>query len=115
MLALMKYHEVTSCGPSQDVFQSNNLPRLLMQVVGGWRRLHNEEFCNFYASPNVIRMIESERMRRSGHVAHMGKRRNAYKILVGKPEGMRPCRRSRCRCEDNIRMDLGETGWEGVD
>jgi hypothetical protein len=42
-------------------------------------------------------------------------KRNAYRILVGKPEGKRPLRRSRCRCEDDIRMDLREIGWGGID
>jgi hypothetical protein len=36
--------------------------------------------------------------------------RKVYKVLVGKPEGKRPLGRPRCRCEDGIRMDLGETG-----
>jgi hypothetical protein len=43
-----------------------------------------------YFSPNIIRMIKSRRMRREGHVARMVKKRNAYRILVGKPEGKRP-------------------------
>jgi hypothetical protein len=51
-------------------------------VVADWRRLHNEELHNLYASPNVIRMIKSRRMRCTGHVARMRKMRNAYKILV---------------------------------
>jgi len=41
--------------------------------------------------------------------------RKAYRILVGKPKGKRPLGRPRGRWEDNIRMDLGEIGWEGVD
>jgi hypothetical protein len=45
----------------------------------------------------------------------MGKMKNAYKILVGKPEGKRPFRRPRCRWKDNIIMDIREIGWEGVD
>jgi hypothetical protein len=45
----------------------------------------------------------------------MGEMRNTYKILVGNPEGKTPCRRSRNRWQDNIRLDLRETGWEGVD
>jgi hypothetical protein len=49
-----------------------------------------------------------------GHVACIGKMRNAYKILVRKPEGKRPFRRPRHRWEDNIGMDLGEIGWEGL-
>jgi hypothetical protein len=42
----------------------------------------------------------------------MGEKRNAYRLLVGKPEGKRPLGRPRSRCVDNIRMDLGE--WDGV-
>jgi hypothetical protein len=45
----------------------------------------------------------------------MGEKRNAYRLLVGKPEGKRPLGRPRCRCVDNIRMDLGEVGWGYVD
>jgi hypothetical protein len=50
-----------------------------------------------------------------GYVARMGEMRNAYNILVGKPEGVRPLGRPRHRWEVNIRMDLGEIVWEGVD
>jgi hypothetical protein len=62
-------------------------------------------------------MIKSRRMRWAGHVAHMEEKRNAYRILVGKPEGRRPLGRPRRRCtrEDNIRIDLGEIGWGGMD
>jgi hypothetical protein len=44
-----------------------------------------------------------------------GDKRNAYRILVGKPEGKRPLGRPRRRWEDNIRMDLREIGWSGMD
>jgi hypothetical protein len=43
------------------------------------------------------------------------KKRNAYSILVGKPEGRRPLGRPRRRWVDNIKMDLSEIGWDGVD
>jgi hypothetical protein len=49
------------------------------------------------------------------HVAHIGEIRNAYKILVGIPEGKRPLGRPRRRWEDNIRMDIREKKWEVVD
>jgi hypothetical protein len=45
----------------------------------------------------------------------MGEKRNVYMLLVGKPEGKRPLGRSRRRWLDNIRMDLGEIGWGGLD
>jgi hypothetical protein len=48
-------------------------------------------------------------------VARMGEERKVYKVLVGKPEGKRPLGRPRRRCEDGIRMDLGEIGLGGVD
>jgi hypothetical protein len=52
---------------------------------------------------------------KTGQVARMGKTRNAYKILVGKREGKRPLGRPRHSWQYNIRMDLRETEWEGVD
>jgi hypothetical protein len=60
------------------------------EVTRGWRKLHNEEIHNLYSSPSIIRMIKSRRMRGAGHVARMGERRNACRILVGKSEGRRP-------------------------
>jgi hypothetical protein len=45
----------------------------------------------------------------------MGEKRNAYRLLVGKPEGKRQIGRPRRRLVDNIRMDLGEVGWGYVD
>jgi hypothetical protein len=50
------------------------------EVAGGWRRLHNEELLKFYASPNIIRLIKSRRMRWARFIACMGKMRNARKI-----------------------------------
>jgi hypothetical protein len=57
------------------------------KVAGAWRRLHSEELHNLYSSPNIIRVLKSKRMRWAGHVARMGEVRNAYNILIGKPEG----------------------------
>jgi hypothetical protein len=84
-------------------------------VRGGWRKLHNEELHNLYSSPSIIRMIKSRRMRWAGNVGRMGAKRNAYTILVGKPEGKTLLGRPRRRWVDNIKMDLREIGWDGVD
>jgi hypothetical protein len=68
-----------------------------------------------YSSPNIIWVIKSRRMRRAGHVACMGERSGAYRILVGRPEGRRPLGRPRRRC-DNIKMALQEMGFgHGLD
>jgi hypothetical protein len=83
--------------------------------VIGWRKLHNEELHNLHSSPSVIRIIKSRRMRWTGHIARMGKKRNAYKIFVGKPEGTRPLGRYRRTWANNIRMDVREIGCGGMD
>jgi hypothetical protein len=51
----------------------------------------------------------------AGHVARKGARGSAYRILVGKLEGRRPLGRPKCRWMDNIKMDLREIGWDGID
>jgi hypothetical protein len=82
------------------------------EVTGGWKNLHSEEL---HASPNIIRMIKSRAMRWAEHVACMGEMRNAYNIVVGKPEGKRSLGRPRHRWEDNIKMVCRKIGSEGVD
>jgi hypothetical protein len=69
-----------------------------------------EELHNLYSSPSIITMIKSRRMRWAGHVARMGTRRNAYRMLVGKPERKRPLGRLRRTWMGNIKMDLREIG-----
>jgi hypothetical protein len=59
------------------------------EVTGGCRTLHNEELHDFYSSPSIIRIIKSRKMRWAGHITRMGEKRNAYSLLVGKPEGKR--------------------------
>jgi hypothetical protein len=51
----------------------------------------------------------------AGHVARIGENKNAYRMLVGKPEGKRSLVRRRRRWVDNIKMDLREIGWDGMD
>jgi hypothetical protein len=80
-------------------------------VTAGWRELHNEELHNLYSSPSIIRMIKSKKLRWTGHVARMGEKRNAYNILVGKPEGKIPLGRPMSRWVHNIKMYLREIGW----
>jgi hypothetical protein len=63
----------------------------------------------------LLGLSSQRKMRRVGHVAHMGEMRNAYKILVRKPERKRSLRRPRHRWEGNIRMDPREIGWKDVD
>jgi hypothetical protein len=63
----------------------------------------------------VIRIIKARRMRWAGHVARMREKRNAYRLLVGKPEGRRPLGKPRRMWLDNIRMDLVEVGLGDVD
>jgi hypothetical protein len=77
--------------------------------------MHNEELRDLYSSPSIIRIMKSRRMRWAGHVAQMGEKRNACRLLVGKPERKRPLGRPRRRWVYNIRMDLGEVGWGDVD
>jgi hypothetical protein len=60
-------------------------------------------------------MMKSRKMKWAGHVSRMGEKRNAYRILMGKPEGKRPLGRPKCWCVDNIKMDLREIGWDGMD
>jgi hypothetical protein len=83
------------------------------EVMGEWRKLHNDELPDLYSSPSIIRIIKSRRKSWAGHVARMGEKRDAYRweILRGK----RPLGCPRHRWVDNIRMDLREVGWDDVD
>jgi hypothetical protein len=78
------------------------------EVRGKWKKLYNEELNNFYFSPNIIRQVNSRRMRWADHVARMGEEGKVCKVLVGKPEGKRPLGRPRRGWENGIIMDLGE-------
>jgi hypothetical protein len=85
------------------------------EVTGDWRKLHNEELHDLYSSPSIIGIIKERRMRWAGHVAQMGEKRNAYRLLMGKPEGRKSLGRPRRRWLDNIRMDFAEMAWGDVD
>jgi hypothetical protein len=69
--------------------------------MGGWRKLLNEEFPDLYSSTSIIRIIKSRRIK--------------YRLLVGRPEGKRPLGSPRHRWLDNVKMDLLQVGFGGVD
>jgi hypothetical protein len=101
------------------VFEKRVLRRIFGpqgDVTGGWRKLQNEELHNLYSSPCIIRMVKPRCMIWAEYVAQMGAKRNACRILVGKPEGKTPLGRSRHRRVDNMKMDLRYDGvvWTGL-
>jgi hypothetical protein len=71
-------------------------------VTGGWRI---EELHKLYCSPSIIRIIKSRRKSWAEHVARMEKK-NAYRILVGKPERKRPLGRPRRSWVGNVKWNL---------
>jgi hypothetical protein len=99
------------------VFENRVLRRIFgpkMEEDGSWRKLHNDELHSLYSSPNIVRVIKSRRLRWAVHVARMGEGRCVYRILVGRSECKRKLGRPRRRWENNIKMDLRETGIDGV-
>jgi hypothetical protein len=62
-LAVFENRALRTFGPTKD------------EIIGGWRKLHNEELHNLYSSPSIIRIIKSIRMRGAGHVARMEQNR----------------------------------------
>ena len=86
------------------------------EVTGEWRKPYNEEPNDLYASPNIVGVIKSRRMRWVRNLARMGETGGVYRVLVKKPEGKRPFWRPRRRWEDNIKIYLQEVGcglWTG--
>ncbi|KAJ4439967.1 hypothetical protein ANN_08098, partial [Periplaneta americana] len=77
-----------------------------------WRRMDRVKWTDKIRNEAVLERI---RLRWAGHVALMGESINAYRVLVGRPEGKRPLGRPRRRWEDNIKMDLREVGYDDRD
>jgi hypothetical protein len=82
------------------------------EVTGGCRKLHNEELHNLYSSPSAIRMIKARRM----NEWEEEEKKNAYRILLRKSEGMRPLGRSRSRWCGMELVDLAQDKdqWRAV-
>jgi len=100
------------------VFENRVLRRIFWpkrdEVTREWK-LHNEELNDPYSSANIVQVIKSRRLGWAGHVACMVEMIGVYRVLVGKPEEKRPLGRPRHRWEDNIKMDLQEMGYAGMD
>jgi hypothetical protein len=83
------------------VFENRVLRRIFGpkrdEVTGEWRKLHHEDLNDLYSSLNIIRVIQSRRMRSTGHVARMGEEGGVWRVLVWRPEGKRPFGRPRRR------------------
>jgi hypothetical protein len=98
------------------VFEKRVLRKILGpksdEVTGDWRKLHNEELHNLYSSPSNDQ-VKEDQMGRACRTND--ERRNAYRILVGKPQGRRLLGRPRRRWVDNIKMDLKDIGWDDID
>jgi hypothetical protein len=81
-------------GRRLEVFEKRMVRKIFrlksVAVTEEWRRLHNEELYDLQSSSNIIRVIKLRRMRWAGRVARMRDRRNAYRVLVGRPEERRP-------------------------
>jgi hypothetical protein len=101
---------ITKCSKSY-MFENRMLSRIFEpkrdEVNRGLSKLHNEEVHSLHSLPStcIIKMIKSRSVRWAGYIYIYGKERNAYRILVGKPEGKRPVGIPRHRWEDNIMME----------
>jgi hypothetical protein len=91
------------------VFKNRVLRRIFgpkkNELTGEWRKLHSEELHDLNSSQSIIKIMKGKRMRWAEHVSRMGEKRNAYRLLVEKPERRRPLGRQRRIWLDNIRMD----------
>jgi hypothetical protein len=81
-------------------------------LAGSWRELHNEELHKLYSSISINAIIKDAMSRTC---STNGEESNVFRLLVGKPERNLPLARPRLRRVYNIKMDLGEIVWGGVD
>jgi hypothetical protein len=92
------------------VFENRVLRKILKpkrnEITREWSRLHKEELHDLYTAAHVIRVIKPRRMRWAGHIARVGEKRGAHRVVERKPEGKRPIGRTRHRWEDHIKMKL---------
>jgi hypothetical protein len=97
------------------VFENRVLGRIFGpkrdEATGGWRKLHNEELYNLYSSSSIIR--KENGMGRA--CSTNGAKGNACRILVRKAEEKIPLGRRRRRWVDNVKMDIRDIGWDGMD
>ena len=87
-LTLREEHRLT-------VFENKVLRKIFVgakrdEITREWKKLHNAELHALFSSSNIIRNLKSRGLRWAGHVARMEQFRNAYRVLVGKPESKRP-------------------------
>ena len=85
------------------------------EVKGEWRKLHNEELNGLYCSPKNYLGDQTEKKEVGESCSTYGERTGVYRVLVGKPEGKSPLGRPGRRWKDNIKVDLQEVGWDGLD
>jgi hypothetical protein len=94
------------------VFKKRVLRRIFQpksdEVTGCGRKLNNKVLHNLYSPLSIMRMIKLKRIRWEVHVAQMGAERNAYRVLMRKPERKRLQGRPKRRRVDNIRKHLRE-------
>jgi len=74
------------------------------KVTGELRRPYSKKLYTLYPSPNINQVIKSRSIRWVGHVAHMRDKKDAYRVLVEKPDGKSPLGKPRCIWDDTIKM-----------
>jgi len=76
---------------------------------------YSEDLHDLYSLPSIYRVIKPVRLRWTGNVAYIEKRRREYGVLLEKPERKRPFGRSKLRWKDNIKTGLQLVGWGSID